>query len=117
MGGGASAAASAAPVAVGGAGAGPMPSPPGGGVPLWEPLTLGALRDRLRKLAAQRAEAQFHTPRNLVMALVGEVGQVSELFRWQTDSSAQPGLASWCVCPISHPERWPGPASACLLPA
>ncbi len=28
---------------------------------------------------------QFHTPRNLLLALVGEVGELAELFQWRPD--------------------------------
>ncbi|RDI46361.1 nucleotide pyrophosphohydrolase [Nocardia mexicana] len=44
--------------------------------------------DRLQALiadfAAQREWQKFHTPKNLVMALTGEVGELSELFQWLT---------------------------------
>lgn len=34
--------------------------------------------------AAEREWERFHTPKNLVMALVGEAGELSELFQWLT---------------------------------
>lgn len=36
----------------------------------------------LRSFAAERDWEQFHTPKNLIMALTGEVGELSELFQW-----------------------------------
>lgn len=38
----------------------------------------------LRQFADERDWAQFHTPKNLVMALVGEVGELIEHFQWLT---------------------------------
>lgn len=46
------------------------------------PDTLKALRDALREFTAERDWAQFHTPKNLAMALSGEVGEVIEHFQW-----------------------------------
>ena len=43
------------------------------------------LRGRLEAFAAVRGWTGFHTPRNLVLALVGEVGQLAELVQWRTD--------------------------------
>lgn len=42
------------------------------------------LRDALRAFAAERDWAQFHTPKNLAMALTGEVGELVEHFQWLT---------------------------------
>lgn len=33
--------------------------------------------------ASERNWEQFHTPRNLLLALVGEVGELSEIFQWR----------------------------------
>jgi len=38
----------------------------------------------LRQFARERDWEQFHTPKNLVMALAGEVGELTELFQWLT---------------------------------
>ncbi|MPV36120.1 nucleotide pyrophosphohydrolase [Georgenia subflava] len=40
---------------------------------------------RLRDFTDERDWAQFHTPRNLVLALVGEVGELAEVVQWRTD--------------------------------
>ena len=53
-------------------------------------LGLGSLRDAVRQFAAERDWDQFHTPRNLLLALVGEVGELSELFQFRGE--VQQGL-------------------------
>jgi NTP pyrophosphatase (non-canonical NTP hydrolase) len=53
-------------------------------------VDISDLRLRLRDFVADRDWEQFHTPKNLVMALTGEVGELSEIFQWLTaeESSA-----------------------------
>lgn len=41
-----------------------------------------------REFAAERQWQAFHTPRNLMLALTGEVGELAELFQWLTDEEA-----------------------------
>lgn len=44
----------------------------------------------LRRFAVDRDWEQFHSPKNLVMALSGEVGELTEIFQWMTeDASAE----------------------------
>uniref|UniRef100_A0A8I6A359 dCTP pyrophosphatase 1 n=1 Tax=Rattus norvegicus TaxID=10116 RepID=A0A8I6A359_RAT len=45
------------------------------------------------EFAAERDWEQFHQPRNLLLALVGEVGELAELFQWKSD--AEPGPQAW----------------------
>jgi NTP pyrophosphatase (non-canonical NTP hydrolase) len=45
---------------------------------------LEALRAQLRAFVAERDWDQFHTPKNLAMALVGEAGELVEQFQWLT---------------------------------
>lgn len=47
---------------------------------------LVAIRDELRRFAHGRDWEQFHTPKNLAMALVGEVGELVSIFQWVTPS-------------------------------
>jgi dCTP diphosphatase len=48
------------------------------------------LRDSLRRFAAAREWEQFHTPKNLAMALAVEAAELLEHFQWLTpDQSAQ----------------------------
>jgi NTP pyrophosphatase (non-canonical NTP hydrolase) len=50
---------------------------------------LAALTARLAAFADERDWGQFHTPKNLVMALAGEVGELTAEFQWLTaDESA-----------------------------
>src|SRR5215213_6697383 len=45
---------------------------------------LADLAIRLRSFADARDWGQFHTPKNLVMALAGEVGELVAEFQWLT---------------------------------
>jgi NTP pyrophosphatase (non-canonical NTP hydrolase) len=40
------------------------------------------LRERLREFAAEREWDQFHTPKNLSMALIAEAAELVEHFQW-----------------------------------
>ena len=46
--------------------------------------TLTDLRDALRRFAAARDWEQFHTPKNLAMALAVEAAELLEQFQWLT---------------------------------
>lgn len=48
------------------------------------PHTLETLRDALRAFARARDWEQFHTPKNLVMALSVETAELLEHFQWLT---------------------------------
>jgi len=50
---------------------------------------LTALRDALRRFAAERDWEQFHTPKNLAMALSVEASELLELFQWLTTEQSQ----------------------------
>jgi len=50
--------------------------------------TLTELKVSLRKFAEARDWEQFHQPKNLVLALVAEVGELAELFQWLTPTEA-----------------------------
>lgn len=41
--------------------------------------------DALRHFAKERHWQQFHSPKNLVMALSGEVGELTEIFQWMSE--------------------------------
>lgn len=45
---------------------------------------LEALRTGLHRFAQERDWERFHTPKNLAMALAGEVGELLEIFQWLT---------------------------------
>ena len=50
---------------------------------------LDDLQQLLRDFAEARDWEQFHTPKNLVMALGGEVGELTEIFQWLTAEESQ----------------------------
>ena len=52
-------------------------------------LDLSEVRDFLRKFAADRDWEQFHTPKNLAMALAGEAGELLEIFQWLTAAESR----------------------------
>jgi NTP pyrophosphatase (non-canonical NTP hydrolase) len=49
---------------------------------------LDTLLAELRRFEAERDWAQFHSPKNLVMALTAEVGELVEHFRWCTEAES-----------------------------
>ena len=46
------------------------------------------LEEALLQFARERAWEQYHGPRNLLLALVGEVGELAEIFQWLTEAQA-----------------------------
>ena len=52
--------------------------------------TLRQLQARVVAFAEERDWAQFHSPRNLAMALSVEASELVELYLWSTDSGPQP---------------------------
>ena len=53
------------------------------------PDSLSDLQHRMREFAQERDWEQFHDPKSLILALVGEVGELAELFQWlPADKSA-----------------------------
>ncbi len=47
------------------------------------------IRDYLRRFAIERDWEQFHSPKNLVMALSVEVAELMEHFQWLTEAQAE----------------------------
>lgn len=47
-------------------------------------IDVAALEEALQRFADERDWQQFHTPKNLAMALTGEVGELVEIFQWLT---------------------------------
>lgn len=43
---------------------------------------LELLRGRVRQFSADRDWGRFHDPKSVLLALVGEVGELAELFQW-----------------------------------
>lgn len=51
--------------------------------------SLTDLRDQLRQFAADRDWNQFHSPKNIVMALSVEVAELQEHFQWLTEEESR----------------------------
>ena len=51
-------------------------------------VDLAQLAARLEQFADERDWAQFHSPKNLVMALTGEVGELNEIFQWMSEQAS-----------------------------
>lgn len=51
-------------------------------------MTIAALQEQYREFVAERYWERFHAPKNLVMALTAEVGELTELFQWLTPSES-----------------------------
>jgi dCTP diphosphatase len=52
--------------------------------------TLGALQARVREFSSARDWGQYHSPRNLAMALTVEASELLELYLWCSDDGPQP---------------------------
>ena len=53
-----------------------------------EALDITALQERLRRFAAERDWEQFHSPKNLAMALSVEAAELVEIFQWLTEAQS-----------------------------
>ncbi|KAF4071381.1 hypothetical protein AMELA_G00272570 [Ameiurus melas] len=62
--------------------------------------SLEDIRQMQAEFTDQRDWNQFHQPRNLLLALVGEVGEVSELFQWRGEVAE--GLPGWSEAEREH---------------
>ncbi|MDI6801597.1 MAG: nucleotide pyrophosphohydrolase [Thermodesulfovibrionales bacterium] len=52
-------------------------------------LNLEDIKKRLAKFAEDRNWDQFHTPKNLSMALAAEAAELLEIFQWLTDEQSK----------------------------
>jgi NTP pyrophosphatase (non-canonical NTP hydrolase) len=55
-------------------------------------MSIESLTAQLRDFAQDREWEQFHTPRNLAMALSGEAGELLSLFQWLRDEQVSEWL-------------------------
>lgn len=59
------------------------------------------LTKSIREFALERNWSQYHTPRNIVLAMMGEMGELAEIFQWMGDGNngrdedLQQGKESW----------------------
>ena len=51
-------------------------------------MNIKEIQEKLAKFAEERDWDQFHSPKNLVMALTSEVGELTELFQWLTEGQS-----------------------------
>ena len=51
-------------------------------------IDVAALQAAIERFAREREWTQFHSPKNLAMALTGEVGELVELFQWLTEEAS-----------------------------
>lgn len=51
-------------------------------------LDISALQESLRRFAADRDWEQFHSPKNLAMALSVEASELVEIFQWLTEAQS-----------------------------
>ena len=54
-----------------------------------EKVNTDEIQARLDDFAKKRDWEQFHSPKNLSMALAGEVGELLEIFQWLTEEQSQ----------------------------
>lgn len=52
-------------------------------------MNLDEIRKKLAAFAAERNWDQFHTPKNLSMALAAEAAELLEIFQWLTDEQSR----------------------------
>jgi dCTP diphosphatase len=52
-------------------------------------LNISRLATELQRFADARDWGQFHSPKNLVMALTGEVGELTEIFQWMSEMDSK----------------------------
>ena len=52
-------------------------------------VDVAGLAAALKQFADDRNWEQFHSPKNLAMALSGEVGELTEIFQWMTEEASR----------------------------
>jgi NTP pyrophosphatase (non-canonical NTP hydrolase) len=66
-------------------------------------IDVSSLVAALRQFAAERDWDRFHSPKNLVMALTGEVGELSEVFQWMSaEASCEAARDSGTATAVRH---------------
>ncbi|XP_021768956.1 dCTP pyrophosphatase 1-like isoform X1 [Chenopodium quinoa] len=56
-------------------------------------ISLKDISKKLEEFAQARDWEKYHSPRNLLLAMVGEVGELSEIFQWKGEVAK--GLPNW----------------------
>lgn len=52
-------------------------------------MNIKQYKDKLQEFAKERNWEQFHSPKNLVMALTSEVGELNDIFQWLTQEESR----------------------------
>jgi dCTP diphosphatase len=52
-------------------------------------INLSGIAAELERFASERDWGQFHSPKNLAMALSGEAGELLEIFQWLTTAESE----------------------------
>ena len=52
-------------------------------------MDLNKYQNIIQQFADERNWEQYHNPKNLVMALSGEVGELTEIFQWQNEDESK----------------------------
>ena len=50
-------------------------------------IPIASLQTIINKFVLERDWTKFHTPRNVALALVGEMGELAEIFQWKGDAA------------------------------
>ena len=57
-------------------------------------MDVNEVRNKLRKFAEERNWEQFHSPKNLSMALAAEAAELLEIFQWLTEEQSKDIISS-----------------------
>ena len=52
-------------------------------------MDINNYKNKIQEFADERNWEQFHTPKNLAMALSGEVGELTEIFQWLSEEESK----------------------------
>ena len=52
-------------------------------------MDLTYFQNKIQEFADERNWEKFHTPKNLAMALSGEIGELTEIFQWLSQEESQ----------------------------
>ncbi len=63
-------------------------------------LTLEDIRQQAADFAAERDWDQFHSARNLLLAVISEMGELADIVRWHDDSNGGP------LIPVGKEQDW-----------
>ena len=52
-------------------------------------MDINNYKNKIKEFADERNWEQYHTPKNLTMALSGEVGELTEIFQWLSNEESK----------------------------